>query len=139
MSVYHFLNSRATGWASRPAGSGRSSFVGENLIAGARSTHRELALNCSVHPFCGWWGIGVTNAHPSERTQEGLPMDRRVIVPVMFGLLGMSLAPLAALAQQTTGTPGSPSATMTIDGKQIPAPDLPFGGTIERNELQSKP
>jgi hypothetical protein len=26
-------------------------------------------------------------------------------------------------AQQVTGVPGSPSATMTIDGKQLPSPD----------------
>ena len=34
-------------------------------------------------------------------------------------LLSMSLAP-GALAQQITGTPGTPSATMTLDGKQLP-------------------
>ena len=34
---------------------------------------------------------------------------------------------------------GSPSATRTIDGLQLPAPDLPFGGMIERNALQSTP
>jgi arylsulfatase len=66
-------------------------------------------------------------------------MNRRVIAPVMFGLLVMSPAPRAAVAQQITGTPGSPGDTMTIDGKQLPPPDLPFGGTIERNALQSKP
>ena len=50
---------------------------------------------------------------------------------------------LTALAvraqQQTTGTPGSPSATTTIDGKYLPAPPPPFGGSIELNALQSKP
>src|SRR5262245_18003287 len=54
-------------------------------------------------------------------------------------LVAILWAPLATMAQQITGTPGSPSATMTIDGKQLPPPDLPFGGTIERNALQSKP
>jgi len=48
-------------------------------------------------------------------------------------------AATTAMAQQITGVPGSPSATMTLDGKQLPAPDQPFGGTIERNALQSKP
>jgi len=39
-----------------------------------------------------------------------------------------------------TGTPGSPSATTTIDGSQLPPmPDEHFGGKIERNVLQSKP
>jgi arylsulfatase len=44
-----------------------------------------------------------------------------------------------ARAQSITGVPGSPSATMTIDGKQLPPADMPFGGKIERNALQSKP
>jgi arylsulfatase len=38
-----------------------------------------------------------------------------------------------------SGTPGSPSATMTIDGAQLPPPPQTFGGTIERNAAQSKP
>lgn len=42
-------------------------------------------------------------------------------------------------AQEITGVPGSPSATQTIDGKQIPAPALPFGGVIKENATQSKP
>jgi arylsulfatase len=41
---------------------------------------------------------------------------------------------------QTTGVPGSPSATTTIDGKQLPPPpDKHFGGKIERNALDSAP
>jgi arylsulfatase A-like enzyme len=39
---------------------------------------------------------------------------------------------------QTTGVPGSPSATTTIDGKQIPAPPAKFGGKIERTAEKSK-
>jgi arylsulfatase len=38
-----------------------------------------------------------------------------------------------------TGTPGSASATMTIDGKQIPAPPIPFGGVIKEEAKDSKP
>ena len=45
----------------------------------------------------------------------------------------------SALAQQITGTPGSPSATTTIDGKQLPPPDPKFGGVIKDGALQSKP
>jgi arylsulfatase A-like enzyme len=40
---------------------------------------------------------------------------------------------------QTTGTPGSPGATTTISGKQLPAPDPKFGGVIKDGALQSKP
>src|SRR6476620_9759989 len=56
-------------------------------------------------------------------------------------LLTVATAVLAALqthAQETTGTPGSPSATTTISGKQLPAPDPKFGGVIKDNALQSK-
>lgn len=44
-----------------------------------------------------------------------------------------------AVAQQTTGTPGSPSATTTIDGKHIPAATPAFGGTINMTARDSKP
>lgn len=40
---------------------------------------------------------------------------------------------------QTTGTPGSPDATTTIDGRYLPAPPQPFAGQINLNALQSKP
>jgi len=44
-----------------------------------------------------------------------------------------------ASAQQINGTPGAPNATMTINGKQLPAPAPEFGGVIKDNALQSKP
>jgi arylsulfatase len=40
---------------------------------------------------------------------------------------------------QTTGIPGSPSATTTISGKQLPAPEPKFGGVIKDGALQSTP
>jgi arylsulfatase A-like enzyme len=45
----------------------------------------------------------------------------------------------AALAQQTTGTPGSPSATTTIDGNYLPSPPPKFGGEINLDAANSKP
>src|SRR5258705_11240997 len=42
-------------------------------------------------------------------------------------------------AQQINGTPGSPDATVVIDGKQIPPPPLPFGGVIKEAATDSKP
>jgi hypothetical protein len=42
-------------------------------------------------------------------------------------------------AQQTTGVPGSPSATTTIDGKYLPPQPAPFGGTINMDAKESKP
>ncbi len=48
-------------------------------------------------------------------------------------------AVVGARGQQITGEPGSPSATTTIDGKQLPHPPFKFGGKVERNAAQSKP
>ena len=46
----------------------------------------------------------------------------------------------AAYAQlQTTGTPGSPSATTTIPGNQLPVPAPKFGGLIKERATQSTP
>ena len=46
----------------------------------------------------------------------------------------------AVVVQEVSGEPGSPSATVTIDGKQLPPPpDKEFGGKIERSVLDSTP
>ncbi len=50
---------------------------------------------------------------------------------VLNALTFTLLASVSAGAQQITGTPGSPSATVTIDGKQLPAPPPEFGGKTE--------
>ena len=55
-------------------------------------------------------------------------------VSVMF-----IVTPCAWAQVQTTGTPGSPSATTTIDGKQLPPPDPKFGGVIKEKAADSKP
>lgn len=60
---------------------------------------------------------------------------------LLSGTLVVALAAIACpvLAQvQTTGEPGSPGATTTIDGKQLPAPDPKFGGVIKEKASESK-
>jgi arylsulfatase A-like enzyme len=52
-------------------------------------------------------------------------------------LVASSLGPSAA--QQISGKPGSPSATETISGEQLPPPPPKFEGKIERNAAQSQP
>ena len=59
-----------------------------------------------------------------------------VLVAIAFAIM---LAALPAMAQQITGELGSPSATTTISGKQLPKPDPEFGGVIKEDALQSKP
>jgi arylsulfatase len=56
-----------------------------------------------------------------------------------FLMLSSGLSIVAASAQTITGTPGSPSATQTIDGRYIPSPPLPFGGVINLDAANSKP
>jgi Sulfatase len=52
------------------------------------------------------------------------------------GLIALSC--VSALAQQITGVPGSPDATTTISGKQIPPPAPKFGGVIKEKASESK-
>lgn len=51
----------------------------------------------------------------------------------------LALATTPALAQETTGEPGSPSATTTIDGRYIPPPPQPFAGSIGLDAKDSTP
>jgi hypothetical protein len=60
----------------------------------------------------------------------------RSLVAVLATTFSLSTS---ALAQQVAPPPGSPSATRVIDGKQLPPPDLKFGGVIKDDALQSKP
>ena len=53
--------------------------------------------------------------------------------------LTLAFALTTAQAQVITGVPGSPDSTRTIDGKQLPAPPVPFGGKIGRDAQQSRP
>ena len=65
----------------------------------------------------------------------------RAIARYAHVVLGCGLAfllPQLSEAQQIYGTPGSPSATMSISNKQLPPPDPKFGGVIKDDALQSK-
>jgi len=57
---------------------------------------------------------------------------------VLCTLTGAAVA-VPSRAQQITGVPGSPSATTTISGKQLPAPPAKFGGKIGRTAKESTP
>lgn len=64
---------------------------------------------------------------------------KRELLTLSLGLLVSTALSPAGSAQQTTGVPGSPSSTTTIDGRQIPPPPAAFGGTINLDALNSKP
>src|SRR5262249_21957195 len=66
----------------------------------------------------------------------------RTMKTTALALSAVTLAALAfvpAMAQQTTGVAGSPSATTTIDGRYLPPPAPPFGGVINLQASQSRP
>src|SRR5215469_5396792 len=63
---------------------------------------------------------------------------RKAGVGLVSALL-LSLAAGTANAQQATGAPGSPGATTTIPGNQLPPPDPKFGGVIRETAKDSKP
>ena len=69
-----------------------------------------------------------------KRTPWKLKLSCWAIAYLAFLLTG---APV--MGQQTTGVPGSPSATTTIEGKQLPPPPPQFGGVIKEDAKDSKP
>src|SRR5208337_2073082 len=58
-----------------------------------------------------------------------------VLALLIAGLFGST----PASAQQITGVPGSPNATVTLDGKQLPPPPMQFGGVIKESAKDSTP
>ena len=66
-------------------------------------------------------------------------IGRGVIAEVTAFLIAATLVVAPSAAQQVTGVPGSPSATTTIDGKQLPPPPSKFGGVIKEDAKDSKP
>ena len=59
--------------------------------------------------------------------------QRSILLIVVASCLGF------ASAQQVTGQLGSPSATTTISGKELPPPDPKFGGVIREKATESTP
>ncbi|HEY3278720.1 MAG TPA: arylsulfatase [Syntrophorhabdaceae bacterium] len=64
---------------------------------------------------------------------------KEVLITALLAIAALMLSLVPAMAQQITGIPGSPSATITIRGDRLPAPPAKFEGKIERNAMDSKP
>jgi arylsulfatase A-like enzyme len=71
----------------------------------------------------------------NARCQKTFSTLTVLVLLVAIGLF--SSAPVSA--QQITGVPGSPNATITLDGKQLPPPPMPFGGVIKESAKDSTP
>lgn len=66
-------------------------------------------------------------------------MNRRVLLAAnLTTIVAGVLAAVPIKAQQVTGVPGSPSATTTLEGKQLPPSDPKFGGVIKEKASESK-
>ena len=63
----------------------------------------------------------------------------RIAVLASELVMALLLAADTLYAQQITGVPGSPDATVTIEGKQIPPPAMAFGGAIKETAKDSTP
>src|ERR1039458_5506593 len=72
----------------------------------------------------------------SQREFSAIDISRSMLL-AGAGLLALSC--VSASAQQVTGVPGSPGATTTIDGKQLPPPPPNFGGVIKDRASESMP
>jgi hypothetical protein len=90
------------------------------------------------------WAVTPSGLQAAERNPNMQQKYRGALQSITAGTLVLSTSVLAltvgsALAQQTTGVPGSPNATTTIDGKYLPPPPPTFGGVINLGAEQSKP
>jgi arylsulfatase len=72
-------------------------------------------------------------------------MSHKPILGALAGALTLALAAACTSVEQSspaggtiTGVAGSPSATVAIDGRQLPPPDPTFGGVIKPGALDSK-
>jgi arylsulfatase len=97
-------------------------------------------IRCSKINSPGFGYIALSATYHCWHSVSEMPMHSRplsVIAPLITVLV-LNTGTLAT-AQEVTGVLGTPSATTTVDGRQLPAPDPKFGGIIKDNALQSKP
>src|SRR5260221_4059165 len=82
----------------------------------------------------------IENSTGRNPPKKQLTMKKHI--NILYGMLAavfLAVTPVAQSQIQPTGTPGSPSATTTINGEQLPAPPPKFGGVIKESALDSKP
>src|SRR5205809_1048852 len=90
-------------------------------------------------------GEGTTNCAYSDELDQHqqirlppMKSTKQILLSGMLAAAVMAVAP-SAWTQQINRTPGSTDGTVTIDGKQIPPPPMPFGGVIKEAATDSKP
>src|SRR5262245_11067793 len=79
--------------------------------------------------------VAVSSFQTARCTMAGKGLTRR-----QFGMGAAATAAAgSAIAQQSTGVPGSLDATTTVDGRNLPNPPKKFEGEINPNAAQSQP
>jgi arylsulfatase A-like enzyme len=73
-----------------------------------------------------------------KRQSANLHRRKAALHQLAIGAAIILAAPAYSFAQQISGTPGSPGATATIDGKQLPPPAPKFGGVIKEKASESQ-
>jgi hypothetical protein len=82
--------------------------------------------------------MGFEVVQARVRLKGAVAMSGHLFALTLALLVGTALSPVAR-AQEATGVPGSPEATTTIPGNQLPPPDPKFGGVIGEKTSESKP
>jgi hypothetical protein len=92
--------------------------------------HGGMACDLRVHRRRG----------DAQARLEGFPVTavKLMLAMALSGIAIMSNSSYG-IAQQVNGVLGSPEATTTIDGKQLPPPDPNFGGVIKERASESTP
>ena len=122
----------------------------ERIARRPRDTHSENA-NATVsvlHEDGAWSGrgpgraVGATYVRGKKKVKSAAFSNKGVIrggLGVAMVVAGVVAWGAMAHAQQINGVPGSPSATINIDGRQLPPPPTSFGGVISERATESKP
>src|SRR5689334_5609952 len=75
----------------------------------------------------------------SEANETRGSKSTPIVTALLLALIAAALGTGSSNAQQITGVPGSPDATTTLDGKQLPPAPPKFGGVIKESAADSKP
>src|SRR5215831_9439466 len=79
---------------------------------------------------------GATHRTAPRESQMG---KRSAPAGIVVTLVCVITSQFGAAQEHAACPPGSPCATTTIDGKQLPPPPQKFEGKISRNAAESKP
>jgi arylsulfatase len=83
--------------------------------------------------------LGFKPQRQKRSKQNQMKTQSHLVLTMMLATAAFAAAPSAPAQIQITGSPGSPHATTTTGGKQLPLPDPNFGGVIKEKATDSKP